>query len=177
MQNFHPVWTIERQNSLIPESMFCPFVASVRKVWFLLYGNCLFSVIFNLSFYGNSQKWSLSRMSVITFRYYFVQKWVCCSPKLWSHRATVIWNMRQLQIAHWIHYGWIHPIVATMAIPLCTPYSVLYRTSQLSLLWASCLCHTLDFQMMLVHWCFHDLRSHCTVLLVLFWKGKEMGCI
>lgn len=93
-----------------------------------------------------------------------------------KRRETGIWHQRNyclsirgmaMNQSYW----------ALKAIPLYKLCSELYQTSQPLPLWVLSLCHTWDFQMKLVHYCFHVQHIHCTVLLVLFWGKKQKEII
>lgn len=89
-----------------------------------------------------------------------------------KRRETGIWHQRNyclsirgmaMNQSYW----------ALKAIPLYKLCSESYQTSQPLPLWVLSLCHTWDFQMKLVHYCFHVQHIHCTVLLVSFWGKKK----
>lgn len=93
-----------------------------------------------------------------------------------KRRETGIWHQRNyclsirgmaMNQSYW----------ALKAIPLYKLCSESYQTSQPLPLWVLSLCHTWDFQMKLVHYCFHVQHTHCTVLLVLFWGKKRQEII
>ena len=94
------------------------------------------------------------------------------SSKAKRRRETGIWHQRNyclsirgmaMNQSYW----------ALKAIPLYKLCSESYQTSQPLPLWVLSLYHTWDFQMKLVHYCFHVQRTRCTVLLVLFWEKKD----
>lgn len=94
------------------------------------------------------------------------------SSKAKRRRETGIWHQRNyclsirgmaMNQSYW----------ALKAIPLYKLCSESYQTSQPLPLWVLSLCHTQDFQMKPVHCCFHVQHTHCTVLLVLFWKKRQ----